>query len=53
MSMRTFIRTFRAEIDSVIRGYGITGTINDDEREEWIGNDTGLYAWAEQMGVKV
>lgn len=27
-------------------------TINDTDREEWIRNDEGLYAWASSEGVR-
>jgi hypothetical protein len=55
-SMRGFIRRNRAEIDAAIRGRDGTATIktiNDTDREEWVLNDTGLYAWARSSGVRV
>lgn len=65
--MRQFIEDNRAEIDAAINGAlyrhdgnGGRGTIpdpppqrDDDEREDWILNDEGLYNWARSEGVKV
>jgi hypothetical protein len=65
--MRSFIRTNRTEIDTVINhelyrhdGRGGKGTIpnpppkrNDAEREQWINNDEGLYNWARREGVPI
>lgn len=45
-TLRDFIRANRAELDKVIRRSGYLGTINDNDREEWILNDGGLYLWA-------
>lgn len=67
MRMREFIREHRTEIDDAINaalyrhdGNGGRGTIpdppprrNDEEREQWIANDEGLYSWARSEGVKV
>jgi len=55
MTLQTFIRRYRREIDSTIRaavgpGYG---KIDDEERELWIANDEGLYNWARSEGVDV
>ena len=54
MSMRVFIRKHRAEIDSAIRSAcsGL-GRLNDEDREDWILNDEGLYLWAKSKGVPV
>ena len=54
MSKREFIRTNRKKIDEHIRKIlPHIGTINDDEREQWIMNDEGLYNWARAEGVKL
>lgn len=54
MSIRAFIRRHRADIDVVIRGAcGSRCLITDADREEWIGNDEGLYLWAKSEGVDV
>lgn len=52
MSMRTFIRANRPEIDKFIRAGG-GGLFNDVERELWVLNDEGLYLWAQSEGVDV
>jgi hypothetical protein len=65
--MRDFIRENRAELDAAINaalyqhdGNGGRGTVpdpapsrNDEEREQWIENDEGLYLWARGCGVAV
>lgn len=48
-----WIRQHRAEIDKVIRGQGCQGTLNDNDRAEWLANDEGLYNWARSEGVRV
>jgi len=54
MTMRQFIKTNRAELDECIRGACPNiGRLNDEDREDWIGNDEGLYLWAKQEGVNV
>jgi len=64
---RDWIRANRNEIDACINGAlyrhdgnGGHGTIpdpppqrNDDEREQWIANDEGLYNWARSEGVRI
>lgn len=53
-SMRGFIRRNRAEIDAAIRkACPNIGSLNDNDREQWIGSDCGLYAWARSSGVRV
>ena len=65
MRLREFVKTNRAELDRLINqelyrhdGRGGRGVIpdpppkrNDGEREEWVRNDEGLYAWARSEGV--
>lgn len=51
-TMRAFVREHRALIDSVAHSVGGTKErLNDEEREEWVINDTGLYALAKSEGV--
>jgi hypothetical protein len=66
MRLREFVRQNRAEIDRLINGVlyrhdgrGGRGVIpdpppkrNDNERQQWIMNDEGLYAWARGEGVR-
>lgn len=52
--MREFIKNNRAEIDRAIkRACPNCPRLNDDERENWILNDEGLYNWARSEGVNV
>lgn len=67
MTLQDFIRENRADIDAAINsvlyrydGRGGRGTIpdppprrNDDEREQWVINDEGLYDWARSEGCKI
>lgn len=54
MSMRDFIRQNREALDAAIRGAcPNVGSLNDDDRREWIANDEGLYQWARSEGVRV
>lgn len=54
MSFRAFIRANRAAIDNVIRAAcPNVGSINDNDRREWIANHEGLYCWARSEGVRV
>lgn len=54
-TMKEFIEENRGELDAAIRT--ATGQpnadIDDDERENWILNDEGLYNWAKDEGVDV
>ena len=66
-SMREFVRQNRAEIDKAINsvmyrwdGNGGRGTVptpaptyNDEERQQWVLNDEGLYRWARTEGVPI
>lgn len=52
--LRQFIREHRAELDAAIRrACSNVGTLNDEDREEWINNDEGLYNWARSEGVRL
>ncbi len=53
MPRRDFIRKNRETIDAVIRAGGFRGTINDNDRSDWIANDESLYLMARRAGVKV
>jgi hypothetical protein len=58
MTIRQFIKTYRAELDSHIRkALGKHGdlrvTFSDEDRRQWILNDEVLYRWARREGVKV
>lgn len=53
MSIQEFIRKFRTDIDAVIRGYGISGKINNKQREAFISSDEKLYMQAQRMGVNI
>ena len=54
MTMRQFIKTNRAELDECIRGACPNiGRLNDEDREDWIGNDESLYNWARSEGVRI
>lgn len=51
--MRRFIRENRAEIDAAIRrACPNVGSLNDNDRAQWIANDGGLYMWARSCGVR-
>lgn len=52
MTMEQFIEDHRGELDSAIRRVlGPNADLDDDERENWILNDEGLYNWAKSEGV--
>ena len=53
MSMRTFIRSNRKDIDEVIRDAAADKVlkINDVDREEAVINIESLYTWAQSSGV--
>lgn len=53
MTLRQFIRKNRAEIDAHIRAAcSNLGTLNDDDRAQWIANDETLYNRARADGVR-
>lgn len=50
-ALSVFIRQNRAELDAAIRrACPNVGTLNDRDRELWVLNDAGLYAWAREWG---
>lgn len=49
MTLKDFIKKYRKEIDE----YTQSQYKNDEEREQWILNDEGLYNWAKSEGVKI
>ena len=54
MRMREFIKQNRQELDECIkRVCPNCPRLNDNDREDWIMNDEGLYNWARSEGVKV
>ena len=54
MSLKTFIRENRQEIDRIIRQQcDNLGRLNDDARRDWIVNYEPLYLWALREGVPV
>ena len=59
MTMREFIKTNRDELDDAIKLLGSyrfivpNARLNDNERENWIMNDEGLYEWARIEGVRI
>jgi hypothetical protein len=52
MSMKAFLRRYRAEITDHVAQCGVTVT-NDRERELWVLNDESLYNWARCEGVRI
>ena len=56
MTLRNFIKTYRADIDRAIAQALKQSTNprpNDGERLLWILSDEGLYNWARSEGVKI
>ena len=53
MTLKQFIKKYKAEIDECIKAYCPNCKLNNDERESWILNDEGLYNWARSEGVKI
>ena len=53
MTLQEFIDEHRGELDRIIRAAAGNENldIDDDERENWIINDEGLYDWAKSEGV--
>jgi hypothetical protein len=53
VTLKSFIRANRAEIDTAIRAQVPDARINDEERRLWVLNDEGLYLWARREGVPI
>lgn len=53
LSLSDFLRAHRTEIDAAIHSVVPGIRLNDDDREEWINNDEGLYLWARSEGVRI
>ena len=54
MTLHTFIKTNRVELDAAIRRVCPNiESFNDGERRLWILNDEGLYLWARSEGVRI
>jgi len=53
MTIEKFIEQNREEIDKAIRNVCSNCKIDDEERENWIMNDEGLYNWALSSGVEI
>lgn len=54
MSVETFVRRNRAEIDTVIKAECPNcGRLNDEERRLWVLNHEGLYNLALSAGCKI
>ena len=53
MTLKTFIRENRKEIDAAIKRVCDNCRLNDNERRLWILNDEGLYRWARSEGARV
>ncbi len=53
MTIEQFIANNRQTIDAgILRAYDYT-CADDDEREDWVINDEGLYLWAVEEGVEI
>ncbi len=54
MTFRNFIKEYREELDRCIKNACPNiGSLNDNDRREWIMNDEGLYNWARSEGVRI
>jgi hypothetical protein len=53
ISMEEFIEEHREELTEIIKNTCPNCEIDDDEIENWILNDEGLYNWAREAGVEV
>jgi len=53
MTLQTFIKENREELDKYIAKTHPNFPKNDEERRLWILNDEGLYLWARSEGVKI
>ena len=53
MTLQTFIKENREDLDRIIQEIAPGAPKNDNERRLWILNDEGIYNWARSEGVKV
>lgn len=53
MTLKTFIKDNRAEIDAAIKRVCDNCRLNDQERRLWVLNDEGLYRWARSEGCRI
>lgn len=54
MTLRDFVKKHRAELDAFIKAQSKSiQSVNDKDREEWVQNDAGLYAWARSERVRI
>ena len=57
MRLQEFIKDHRAELDAAILSrpgmQNYRHKLNDEERQQWVLNDEGLYNWARQEGVPI
>ena len=51
MTVTTFIKDNREEIDQRLKIDGITPPTTDEGRRLWVLNDKDLYDWAKEKGV--
>ncbi len=52
MKLLEFVQKNQREIDAFINAnVGNNSNIDDEERENWVMNDEGLYGWALNAGV--
>lgn len=51
MTMKSFIRRYRASIDAEIRSAGVRGRITNEERGDWVANVEWLYLAAVRAGA--
>ena len=52
MTLEQFIDEYRTEIDAVAVAVGGHTPEDDEEREDWVMNDEGLYSWAMSEGIE-
>lgn len=53
MELETFVEEHRQEIDDYIHTVNPNQEIDDEERENWVMNDEGIYEWALNEGVNI
>mgnify|MGYP003390152441 CR=1 FL=1 len=53
MTVRQFIKTYRKEIDAIVKEYYGVIVTNDKDRHRWLLDDEGLYRMAHREGVNI